>query len=503
MGIVQDTVAIRSERLFQGRGSRGAENAALQGPLETLWRRKEVLLLVLDVLTVSSAFMFSFYLRFHAGIFELPPVENTARYVKGAFLLAGIWVFFIWRDHGYASGFRGFGAPMLRIRSLLFSAAGAIGTLMVISFLFRDLLLSRQVYLTTTVIAFTVMVFTRLLFRAVERDLAAQNIGVKRILLLGEDRRVRDFAACLMSDHPSYDLVNPPAEGAGTPIFPASMSIEDIRSLYEEEPFDKIVLSMTEMERASDTEEHLARIIEILNYCEAQNIGLYALPDSYNVAVSQKEVASLSGLPLLRLQDAARHPGYAVVKRSLDVALSLLILGVGMPLWAAVALIIRFTSPGPVFFSQVRIGLHGRPFRMFKFRSMRAGADEEYDGLVNLEDLDVPGVKIRNDRRVTWVGRILRWTSLDEVPQLMNVLRGEMTLVGPRPEMPRLVDRYDAFERRRLKGKPGITGFQQVMARNEPLAGAMKYDLSYLKEQGLLFDLYIMARTFGVMWKGR
>ena len=134
---------------------------------------------------------------------------------------------------------------------------------------------------------------------------------------------------------------------------------------------------------------------------------------------------------------------------------------------------------------------------------MRSGADAEYADLVDVDELDVPGVKLDRDGRVTRIGHWLRRTSLDEIPQLINVIRGEMSLVGPRPEIPCLVERYDAYQRRRLKGKPGITGFQQVSARNKPLAGSLDHDLTYLKEQGVLFDLYILGRTIPAMWKGR
>ncbi|MBN2489825.1 MAG: sugar transferase [Planctomycetes bacterium] len=483
--------------------------AAPEAPLRALWRHKGTLLLAADVLTVSSAFMFSFYLRFQTGWLSLPPVEHTEQYLKGAVLLTAIWVLLLWRRDGYASGFRGVGARLAWVRALVESAGGAIGALMVISFLYRDLLLSRQVYLTTTGFALGGMVLTRLLVRAVERDLAPALAGTRRILLLGEGRQAHEFAEHLRGELPCYELVGlaaPPAGAGECPPpagTPAATPIQRIRAAHAAAPFDKIVLSLGELERALGPEAALVRILELVNECEAKGITLYALPDSFNVAVKASEVASLSGIPLLRLQDAARHPGYAVLKRVLDVTIALGVLLVGMPLWAALALAVKLTSPGPVFHTQRRIGLHGRPFRMFKFRSMRAGAEAEFDRLVDLGTLAVPGVKLAADRRVTAVGKWLRKTSLDEVPQLLNVLRGEMALVGPRPELPCLVERYSVFERRRLKGLPGITGFQQVMARNQPLAGALRYDLAYLKEQGLLFDAYILARTIPVLLRGR
>jgi lipopolysaccharide/colanic/teichoic acid biosynthesis glycosyltransferase len=160
---------------------------------------------------------------------------------------------------------------------------------------------------------------------------------------------------------------------------------------------------------------------------------------------------------------------------------------------------VRRTSPGPALFTQTRVGLHGKPFKIYKFRSMRQDAEARLKELVDIEKLPVPGFKLKNDPRVTPIGRLLRRTSLDEIPQLINVLKGEMSLVGPRPEMPQLVERYNSWQRRRLKAKPGMTGWQQVMARGVPLAAAIEYDLVYLKHQSLLLDLYIMVKTVQVV----
>jgi lipopolysaccharide/colanic/teichoic acid biosynthesis glycosyltransferase len=214
-------------------------------------------------------------------------------------------------------------------------------------------------------------------------------------------------------------------------------------------------------------------------------------------------VTAVSGAPVIRLRDASLHPVYAIVKRLSDVLIAGIVLVLGLPVWAVIAVAIKATSPGPILFSQLRAGHHGRPFRMFKFRSMTRDAEARLRDLVSIDNLAEPVFKLKNDPRVTPVGRLLRRTGLDEIPQLLNVLRGEMSLVGPRPEEVGLVERYDPIHRRRLKAKPGITGYQQIINRGEAaLAVRVRHDLLYLKHQSLLLDLYIMLKTVGVLVRG-
>jgi lipopolysaccharide/colanic/teichoic acid biosynthesis glycosyltransferase len=191
------------------------------------------------------------------------------------------------------------------------------------------------------------------------------------------------------------------------------------------------------------------------------------------------------------------------VKRGVDVVVSLLGIVMTLPLWGLIALAVKATSRGPVFFSQERAGLHGRPFRMFKFRSMVVDAEAQLKKWVNIEDLAEPVYKLKDDPRVTRVGRFLRRFGLDELPQLINVLRGEMSLVGPRPEVVALAERYDAEQRRRLLVKPGITGYQQIHNRGMPdMAARLEYDFYYLHNRSTLLDLWILAMTFAVISSG-
>ena len=227
------------------------------------------------------------------------------------------------------------------------------------------------------------------------------------------------------------------------------------------------------------------------------------VPDFLDVAVTRTEVGSFAGVPLVLLQDSALHPAYAIAKRAMDIGISVVTLVLGLPLWLAIALLIKLTSKGPIFYSQERMGMYGKPFAMYKFRSMVPDADEQLKNIIDLDNLAEPVYKIPRDPRVTSIGRFLRRSGLDEIPQLINVLRGDMSVVGPRPEWVGLAERYEPWERRRLKAKPGITGYQQVMSRGDPsLAKRIELDLYYLKHQGFFLDVFIMLRTILVVCRG-
>ncbi|UCD58575.1 MAG: sugar transferase, partial [Candidatus Hydrogenedentota bacterium] len=331
-----------------------------------LWRHRGLLLVFLDVVSVASSFMLAYYIRFYAQFLAIKqvPVAGVGLYLKGAGLLAAMWAFFIWRDGGYESGLRGAGAPMLRIRSLLRSGIYAITMLMAISFMWRDMPPSRQVYLMTGVIACGTTVFVRLLFRSVDCDLAAQGVVIQRVVVIGMNERAQEFAERLQADActirivgfmllNSHDQRDVPV---GKPILG---TLDDIRTIHQKVPFHTLVLSSLEQAKVNSRADK-KKIIEVINFCEEKHISLYMLPGSFDVAVAQHEVASLSGVPMIQLQDASLHPAYAVIKRVMDVFLSSAGLIVGMPIWLLIALLIKLTSEGPVIFAQNRAGLHGR-----------------------------------------------------------------------------------------------------------------------------------------------
>jgi exopolysaccharide biosynthesis polyprenyl glycosylphosphotransferase len=193
-----------------------------------------------------------------------------------------------------------------------------------------------------------------------------------------------------------------------------------------------------------------------------------------------------------------------VTKRLMDLTGAVVLLIVTAPLMLAIALAIRLSEGSPVFFRQPRVGLHGRVFDVVKFRTMTADAEQKLDELADRNEISGPAFKVTDDPRITQIGALLRRTSLDELPQLWNVLFGDMSLVGPRPPLPRELEAYDVWHRRRLSMKPGITGLWQISARrNADFDRWVSIDLDYIDRWSLWLDLKIMARTLPAMLEGR
>ena len=221
----------------------------------------------------------------------------------------------------------------------------------------------------------------------------------------------------------------------------------------------------------------------------------------YGCVASTKAAAYLPAADAVRAQN---RPIHELVKRSVDVTVATVGIALTLPLWVVIALAVKLTSKGPVFFAQERAGINGRPFRMFKFRTMVADAEARLKDLVRFDELAEPVYKLKHDPRVTRVGRFLRRFGLDELPQLLNVLRGEMSLVGPRPEVVALAGRYNPEQRRRLLVKPGITGYQQIHNRGMPdMAARLVYDMYYLRNRSIPLDLWILAMTAFVIASGK
>ncbi len=242
----------------------------------------------------------------------------------------------------------------------------------------------------------------------------------------------------------------------------------------------------------------------ITRLCEEEGKIVRIPMDVLDRAISVGKVEELDGTPVFSLVSGPDRTLALAAKRLLDVAASAVGLVVLSPVLLAIGASIALDDGRPVFFRQDRIGLHGRPFRVLKFRSMSRDAEGRLADLQHRNEINGRAFKITDDPRVTRVGRVLRRTSLDELPQLINVLRGEMSLVGPRPPLPGEVDGYDLWHRRRLSMKPGITGLWQVRARREPEFDRwVAADLEYIDRWSLWLDVKILARTIPAALEGR
>ncbi|MCS8573107.1 sugar transferase [Pediococcus pentosaceus] len=193
---------------------------------------------------------------------------------------------------------------------------------------------------------------------------------------------------------------------------------------------------------------------------------------------------------------------YRLFKRMLDIIASVIGLIMLSPVFLIVSLAIKAEDRGPIFYSQVRLGKGQRPFKMYKFRSMIVDADKKLEKLLKQNEVEGAMFKMKEDPRITKVGRFIRKHSLDELPQLINVLRGDMSLVGPRPPLEREVSDYSEYDKQRLIVKPGCTGFWQVTARNDvDFEGMVNLDLEYIERSSILFDIGILFRTVAIVFK--
>lgn len=219
--------------------------------------------------------------------------------------------------------------------------------------------------------------------------------------------------------------------------------------------------------------------IKSVRLCERLGASFKLIPDLYELSLSRIDMETIEGIPLIGIKHVSLNSIQRFITRLTDTCVALLMIILGSPLWLCIALAIRLSSSGRVIYKHTRIGLNGRAFAMYKFRSMYQNADQMLATLWAMNEAQGPIFKMKDDPRVTPVGRFLRHTSLDEFPQLINVLKGEMSLVGPRPPLPHEVAAYEEWQKGRLAIKPGMTGLWQVRGRS---------DLSF--DEGVLMDLY-------------
>jgi len=270
----------------------------------------------------------------------------------------------------------------------------------------------------------------------------------------------------------------------------------------------RIIRGCAELERAlkeyavdevifTDVATVMAEVEEMVLVCSEQGIRTTIAADLFSLGMVKSGLSYFGGMPLIHFQTPPGDRWELIVKRAIDVVVSGILLIVLLPVFGALALAVRFSSPGPILFRQRRVGLNGRIFVMLKFRSMFVDAEAKLEGLRARNEMDGPVFKLKDDPRVTSVGRLLRRFSLDELPQLWNVFIGDMSLVGPRPPIPGEVTLYERRDRRRLSMRPGITCTWQVSGRNEikDFNSWVKLDLDYIDNWSLGRDVVLLVKT--------
>ncbi|MHB1162663.1 MAG: sugar transferase [Chloroflexota bacterium] len=358
---------------------------------------------------------------------------------------------------------------------------------------------SRALFIYFWLLAVVTVGLARLLHRLLAMTLRRRGIGVKRVLVVGGNNALgRRIMHSIATERITADQVIGFADlepGDDFGRFRFLGTVQEIPRIVYDQRVDEIVIALP----AASHDQ----MLRIMDHCQHKGVSFRVVPDLYQMRLNRVDVDSVNGIPLIAVSESQIRGGNLFVKRVLDVVASVAVLTLLSPLLLVVALAIKLDSRGPVLFRQTRVGRDGLPFTLYKFRSMRQDAEQQLEQLQALNEATGPLFKIRDDPRMTGVGRLLRRSSLDEIPQLINVLRGEMSLVGPRPPLPHEVEKYEDWHLRRLEASPGLTGLWQVSGRSEiPFDEMVMLDIYYVENWSLGMDLSILLRTIPAVLSG-
>ncbi len=360
---------------------------------------------------------------------------------------------------------------------------------------------SRMVILFSFIISVIFLPLWRYLVLKIERRRHLKGKDISRVVIIGSGEMTHIVARKLMTNaEVGYRII-----GFMTPELQKLYDIEGYPYLGSLKNFGGVLVK-NQIDEVFISEEKLSHfsLLEIVSTCESLGVLVRMVPNVFDLLIDFADMSELDGLPLVAVREQPMYELSLLSKRIYDIVLSGLFLLFSAPVCILIIILIKLDSPGSVFFVQKRAGVGGKPFNMIKFRTMFVDAESRLKDLINLAELEEPVFKIKDDPRITRVGRFLRRTSLDEIPQFWNVLKGDMSLVGPRPEETQLVDKYNIWQRRRLKIKPGITGMQQIMCRGTTsLSDRVHYDIYYLRKHSLLLDTWIILRTIPVVISGK
>lgn len=422
---------------------------------------------------------------------EAPLVVN---YTIISIVLTGLWVLAL--RLGGTRNYRVVGQGSTEYKLVADASGRLFGLVAIVAFIFK-IDLARGYILLAFPVGILVLLFFRWAWRqwlAVERE---QGRFASNVLLIGSEQSVRHIAAQLARDTSAgYRVVGAWVKGVpagaaidGVPVRTSEESASIVEAL-DSFAADTVVVTSSDALTAEELRELSWQLIPGVHH-------LVLAPSLTDVGGPRIHTRPVAGLPLIHVETPRSEGWKKYGKRGLDIVGSVaMLLVLSLPL-LGVALLVKATSRGPVFYRQERVGLNGQPFEMLKFRSMRENADAELQSLLAAQGTEgTPLFKVKNDPRITPIGRFLRKFSVDEFPQLINVLRGEMSLVGPRPQREAEVALYDNVAYRRLLIKPGMSGLWQVSGRSElSWEDAIRLDLFYVENWSFIGDIVILWRT--------
>jgi exopolysaccharide biosynthesis polyprenyl glycosylphosphotransferase len=452
---------------------------------------------LLDVTVTIFVFLAASWVR--NAVVDDDPADLLSHVALLPFILA-LWMFFLTFFGAYRS-------PRTTSRlqyawAVTRGVAIGLAALLTILFLFKIQYVSRAVVVTFAAADLLALVGIRLGVVWYFRRSLRRGEHFRRVLIVGSGTRAKRLAETLVQNSEwgirIVGHLDPDPTKVGERVLETTVlgTVGDISSILKENVIDEVILAVP---RAM-----IPDLNKIAQACEEEGVKLCLMADVFDVQAVRTRLVALGRIPLLTLEPVAQGEWQLLVKRCMDLAIAALIVAL-LPAIGLIALAIKLDSPGPVFFAQERVGLRKRRFRMLKFRTMVQDADRRQAEVEHLNEAKGPIFKIANDPRITRVGRFLRRSSLDELPQILHVLTGEMSLVGPRPMSLRDVDLFDqGIQRKRFSVKPGLTCLWQVSGRSSlPFSKWLELDLYYIEHWSLGLDLKILFKTVPAVLSGR
>ncbi|GIK38247.1 MAG: UDP-phosphate galactose phosphotransferase [Chloroflexota bacterium] len=450
---------------------------------------------LIDVILINIAFGLAYWVRYRLQLFRaVDPAFDVPYQVYWPFAgLFTLLLILVYRQHG---------AYRLRRQISWFDEFYAIingtatGTIIMIVFIFlyQAAFYSRAIFIYAGIFVVILVGLSRLIKVSLLRYLRRRGIGSERVLIVGAGEVARTvMRAVVANPECGFNIIgflddNPLKGETDIGRFKALGGLDNLPDVLREQAIDEVIITLPW--------QYHRKIVSIMTLCERGGIRTRIVPDLFQMTISRMQVEDIAGVPMIGVKEVSISGLNQVVKRSIDLVFAGLALVSGAPLMALLALMIKLESPGPVLFRQERVGRNGRCFTVYKFRSMVEGAEEQQEALQEFNEADGPLFKIRDDPRTTHVGKLLRKFSLDELPQLYNVLRGEMSLIGPRPPLPAEVKQYQEWHKRRLEVAPGLTGLSQISGRSQlTFDETALLDIYYIENWSLGLDTKILLQT--------
>lgn len=456
--------------------------------------------ITLDILVVISSFVAAYFIRSFILKF-IPfgqPIE-LGNYWEVMVVITFLWWWIFSLYGAYTSDrFTSLSQEIETVFKTVF-----FGTLILLSgaFLLKIYFPARTLIVIFAGVNFSLLALEKTVIYYIISDLRKKGYHKKAVIIIGTGKKAKDFIESIKDD-PGEELeimgfVGEKETNVGNRIYEAEIlgGFRDLKEVIHRHPVDEVIFALSK--------ENL-EIGAMLKLCEDEGVTTSIITDFPVSAKTNVQLRMAHNLPLLTLSRVPYSPWQLFLKRITDIVISVLALIILSPLFLIIAALVKFTSAGPAFYQWRVVGFNKRPFKSWKFRTMVQNADELKAKLWDKNEMLGPVFKIRDDPRITRLGRILRRFFLDELPQLYSVLRGDMSLVGPRPPLIGEVNRFESWQRRKLSLKPGLTCLWQVTGRNEirDFDDWAKLDLEYIDNWSLWLDVKIFFKTVYVVLSG-